>query len=110
MEPREILGTKTALLEQCNRERIANDERGGGARRGSEIVRTRLLAHPRIDGDVRVAAERGLRLPHQRESSYPEALEVIEQRDKLFRLAAFGDEDRDVLWANDAEIAVQRLD
>ena len=62
MQPREVLAAKSLVLEQRHGERVAERERDRGARRRREIVRTRLLAHPRIERHVAQPRERRARL------------------------------------------------
>ena len=72
MNAREVLTTEPFLLEQCNGERITNRQRRRGARRRGEVVRACLLAHPRIECDVRVTRERRLDDTGERDGAHTE--------------------------------------
>ena len=63
MNPGEVLALESLLLQQRHRQRVAEHERRRRARRRREIVRTRLLAHPGVERDVAVSAERRRRAP-----------------------------------------------
>ena len=76
---------------------------------GREVVRARLLAHPRVERHVAQLAERRARLPGDGDRAYPEPLQMFEQPEQLVGLPALGDEDRDVVSADDAEVAVDAL-
>ena len=68
------------LLEQRHGQRVAQRERGRRAGGRREVVRTRLLAHPRVERDVAVPRQRRARLPRDGDGPYAEALEMLEQR------------------------------
>ena len=71
MKPREVLAPESLVLEQRHGQRVAQGERGRRARGRREIVRARLLAHPRVERHVAVPAERRVRLPGDARSSAP---------------------------------------
>ena len=111
MEPREVLAPESLLLEQRHRERVAERERGGGARGRREVVRARLLAHPRVERHVAVAARASSSAsPVIAMVRTPSRLRCSSSDEQLVGLAALGDEDRDVVGADDAEVAVHALD
>ena len=98
--------SKSLLLQQRDGERVAQHERGGGARRRREIVRTRLFPHRRVERDVAVPAECRRRHPGDRDRLYTEALQMGQKPEQLVGLAALGDENRDVVIADDAQVTV----
>jgi len=58
MRAREVVRGKPARIEKRNGERVAQREGGGGAGRGCEVERARLLRDARVEMDVRLARER----------------------------------------------------
>ena len=106
MNPREVFAPKSLLLQQRDGKRVAQHERGGGARRRRKIVRTRLFAHRRIEPDIAVPPERRRRHSGDRDRLYTEALQMGQKPEQLVRLAALRDENRHIVIAYDPEVAV----
>src|SRR5256885_16637798 len=109
MEPREVIGIEALLLEQCNRERVTECERDRRARSRRKVVRTSFLLDPAVERDIAVSRQGRLRIAGQRNSAYPEALQMVEQTDDLDRFSALRDENRDVGFIDDAEVAMHAV-
>ena len=110
MNPGEVLALEPLLLQQRHRQRVAEHERRRRARRRREIVRTGLLAHAGVERHVAVSAKRRRRVPGDGDGSYTEALQMCQKRQELVRFAALGDQNGDVVTADDPEVAVDAVD
>ena len=55
---REIVRREAALLEERHRQRVAERERGRGARRRREVERTGFLRDASVEVHIRLARER----------------------------------------------------
>ena len=108
--------------------RAKSSRRNPFSRAAPPRARRRARARPSCSSSARGRADTPLRAPTRRaprrtacasaepvspgdgDGSYPEALEMLEQGEQLVGLAALRDEDRDVVGADDAEIAVDAVD
>src|SRR5688500_12870982 len=109
MQSGEIVGVEALLLEQRNGQGVTQSQRNGGAGGWSQIVRTRLLLHPRVERHIAVARESRVGVAGQRDCRYTKALQMIEQAEDFVGLAALRDEDGDVLVAHDSEVTVYAI-
>src|SRR5688572_9049709 len=68
-----------------------------------------FLFDPRIERHVAVPCERRLRVARQRDRAHAEALEMLEKAQDLVRFSALGDQDRDVRFPDQSEVAVSAV-
>ena len=83
MKPRKVVGVEALLFEKCDRQRVTKREGYRSARGGREIVRTRLLLHPRIESHVAVPRQSRAGVAREGNCRYPEPLQMVEQRQQL---------------------------
>ena len=109
MQAREVLAAKSLRGEKRDGERVAERERGGGARRRRAVVghaSSRTLASSETSP---WRARDESTAPVIAIDWYSEPLEMLHQRRELVRLAALGDQDRDVGRPDEPEVAMHRL-
>ena len=106
----EVLAAEPLLLEQRDGEGVAQGEGGGRAGRRGEDLGARFFRDARVEHDVRLARERGLGVAGDRDHGHAEALQLAHEAEQLIGAAALREQDRRVVPADDAQIAVQRVD
>ena len=109
MQVGEVLLAETLGHEQRHGERIAEGERGRGARRGHQVQRARLLRHAAIERDVGRLAEGGPAVAGDGDQSRAEPLDRLQQAQDLVGLAAARERHDDVVGLDDAKVAVNRF-
>ena len=105
----EVLRGEAARVEQRQRERVAQRERGGGARGRRESERTGFGVDARVEMDVGGLRERALLVAGDRDERGARALDVRQERHELVGLAGIGEHEHDVVGRDHAEVAVHRL-
>src|SRR5436309_11396184 len=109
VEKREILGGEPSLLEQRDRERVAEGHRRGRARGGREPERTRLLGHAHIEDDVRGLGEARGRVPADGDERETEPPCRGQERQHLLTLPAVRDRQEQVATHERADVTVAAL-
>jgi hypothetical protein len=109
MRARKVVGGKTARVEQCDRQRIAQRQRRRGAGGRCEIERTSLLVDGRVEEYVGLARERRCRVAGDHHQLGALALDQRHDLQQLVALAGVGDADEDVVALDHAEVAVARF-
>src|SRR5262249_19046419 len=108
-EQGEVVRREAALLEQRDRQRVAQGHRRRGAGGGRETERTGLLGHVRVERDVRRPPEGRRRRTGERDERDVETLREGEQTQDLPRLTAVRRRDQDVPGGQHTEVAVVAL-
>ena len=109
MRAREVLRGEPARVEQRQRERVAQRERGGRARRRREAQRAGLGVDRRVEVQVRGLRERALLVAGQRDELRALALQVRHEHHEFVGLAGVRQHDHDVVGRDHPEVAVRRL-
>ena len=103
---REVLAGETARFQQCDRERIAERERGGGARRGREVERAGFGRYADIEVDVGPARQGRAGATGHRDQRVALALQHRQQHEQFVGFAGIGQRQHHVCVGDHAEIAM----
>ena len=109
MGARKILRRKTAQALHRHGERVSHDQRRGGARGRREVVRAGLALHAGVQTCVGFLSQRGVGLAGQRDQAAADALDDRQNGNDFGGLARIGNDQRDVLGGDHAEVAVPGL-
>ena len=109
MEPRKVLCREAPHLEQRHRQRIAHHHLGRGAGGRSQVVRTSLLGHRRIQNMVTVLGQKRLQVAHHPDQPVAHLPDERHQDLDFRRVAALRDAKNNVLRLNDPQVAMNRI-
>ncbi len=110
MKRREVLPTEPLHLQQHHRERVAQRQGDGRARRRRQVVRAGLLLHGPVERHRGHPGERRVHGAGDRDDRHAEPLQRPHQSEQLLRLAALAEHDGHVAPAHQAQVAMQRVD
>jgi hypothetical protein len=105
----ELLAAEAARFQQRHRERVAQRQRRGGARRGRQVERARFLVDAGIQVHVRLARERGIRAARDGDDLRAAALDERQDARDLVGLPRIRNGDDHVVGRDHAQVAVARL-
>ena len=109
MRSREVLLGESAGLQQRDRERIADRERGGRARGRREIQGAGFRRHTDLEVHRRGARQRRMRAAGQRDQRHAETLDHGNDREHLVGLAGVRQRQQHVVADDHPDVAVTRF-
>src|SRR5881296_342189 len=105
----ELFAPESLDLEQRHGEGVTERQRRGGAGSGRQRLGARLLRDACIEDDVGLTSEGRVRITRKGDDRHAEPLELTHEAEQLVGGAALREQDGDVISADEAQVAVQRV-
>lgn len=96
--------------EQCDGKDIAKEELRDGRGRGNKIERAKFFAQRKLDGEVASPCQTALAVIDDGNGKAPFAVEGGDHLQEFVALAAFADHEEDIVFRNDADVAMHGAD
>src|SRR5579862_4775581 len=109
MVQREVFARKAALLHGAHRQRISQSKHRGGACSWRKTQRARLRLDGYVQHDRGSRCKRGAWITNDGDNTRADAMDGGHKANNLVALATVGERKYDVVWPDNAEVAVYAL-